>query len=175
MNRLLRIKEWSTRGQLDGGVKKNRSVIYAIRVLMQLIRLLPVALLLLLASCSEESMGKFDNFLFVRQGGGEKTFTLAPTHAVDTVEVSISRYDFRDTVIQFRCGSDPSNSVMFVALDNALRGRTLITGDFHQPTNPTGTWAHLYMVRGMTQYEITNTNLRDELLGFEAIIERHLQ
>jgi hypothetical protein len=54
-----------------------------------------------------------------------------------------------------------------------VHGRVIITGDFHQSTLPTGTWAFLYMVRDGQRFEVTNTDLRNRLMGFETLVQQH--
>ena len=136
------------------------------------------ALIVGLVSCSQGPTvpgDTYDELLFVRQGGGDKVFAVTPIRGSIAVDVSISRFNFRDTVIQFRCDCDPGNANAYLALDNALNGRIPIAGDFHQPTLPTGTWAYLSLVRGVERYEVTNVDLRNQLLVFETIVKNHLQ
>lgn len=137
-----------------------------------------VALLAFLPSCSSgptEPTNGFDHLLFVREGAGERTFTVTQASAVDTVEISVSKYNFRDTLVQFPSCSDQSNADVFHALDDALHGRVPIAGDFQQSTLPTGTWAFLYVVHDSQRVEITNTDLRNRLLPFETIVRSHFQ
>ena len=130
-----------------------------------------------MSSCDQGStgpgIGYFDYFLFVRQGGGDKSFTVQSMPTGGLVEICASRYQFRDTLVQFQCGPDPSSRDAFSALNDALHGRVIITGDFHQSSLPTGTWAFLYLIRDGERYEITNTELRNKLLGFETLVQEH--
>ena len=140
-------------------------------------RIFTILCFVLVSGCDQGSTGPgqgfFDYLLIVRQGGGDKSFTVKSMPTVGRVEISVSRYQFRDTLVQFQCGPDPSSTDAFNALNNALYGGIVITGDFHQSSLPTGTWAFLYMVRDGERHEITNTELRNKLLGFEALVQRH--
>jgi hypothetical protein len=128
-------------------------------------------------SCDQGASGPgiryYDSLLFVRGGGGDKSFTVVPLQSPKLVEISVTRYQFRDTLVSFQCNSDESSAGAFSSLDDAMHDRVTITGDFHQSTLPTGTWAFLYMVRNSDKSEITNTDLRNQLLGFEALVQQH--
>jgi hypothetical protein len=131
-----------------------------------------------LLSCSKgptNPTGELDHLLFVREGGGTKTFTVTQSSNTNTVAISVSKYEFRDTLVEFHSSSESSNGDAFLALDDALHGRVSISGDFKQPTAPTGTWAFLYVVHDSQMVEITNTDLRNRLLPFEMIVRNHFQ
>ena len=140
---------------------------------------IPVCLMLLIAniSCDQGSTGPsdriYDHLLFVRSGGGDKSFTVQPLFSFKLVDICVTRYQFRDTLVSFQCNSDQSSASAFNSLDDALHGRVTITGDFRQSNLPTGTWAFLYMVRDTNRFEIMNTDLRDQLLGFETLVQQH--
>ena len=114
-------------------------------------------------------------FLFNREGGGAKTFTVTQTTKIDSVIINVSYYNYNDTVVQFASCSADSDVDSFTALDDALHGRLAITGDFKQSTLPTGTWAFLYVGSDTQRTEITNTDLRNRLLPFEKIVENYLR
>ena len=138
-----------------------------------------IALLLAaFASCEKESgpaaTQSFDYLFFVRQGGGDKVFTVRQAPYTDAVSIFITRIQFRDTLFQFLSNRNQVNDVAFASLDDALHRRIPIEGDLRQPTEPTGTWARLYMVWAGQRFEITNTDLRARLLGFEALVEDRL-
>ena len=138
-----------------------------------------VCLILLIAniSCDQGSSGPgdriYDNLLIIRNGGGDKSFTVQTLFSFKLVDICVTRYQFRDTLVSFQCNSDESSASAFSSLDDAVHGRVIITGDFHQSTLPTGTWAFLYMIRDGNRFEITNTDLRNQLLGFETLVRHH--
>jgi hypothetical protein len=138
-----------------------------------------ICLVLLIAniSCDQGSSGPgdriYDYLLIVRNGGGDKSFTVQPLISFTLVDIYVTRYQFRDTLVFFQGSSDESSASAFSSLDDAMHGRVIITGDFHQSTLPTGTWAFLYMVRDTNRFEITNSDLRNQLLGFEALVQHH--
>ena len=129
-----------------------------------------------LSSCKgpTEPTETYDHFLFDREGGGAKTFTVNQTGRADSVVIHVSFYNYRDTVVEFSSCSADSDADSFKALDDALHGRVAIPGDFKQSTLPTGTWAYLYVVRDTQRTEITNTDLRNRLLPFETIVEKYI-
>jgi hypothetical protein len=128
-------------------------------------------------SCDQGSTGpgsrSFDYLLLIREGGGDKSFTVQPLLSFKLVDICVTRYQFRNTLVSFQCNADESSASAFSSLDDAVHGRVIITGDFHQSTLPTGTWAFLYMVRDSLRFEITNTELRNQLLGFETLVQQH--
>lgn len=140
--------------------------------------LLPALFILTGTSCYHSSgsgvTGRFDYLFFVRQGGGDKIFTVSQEPSIDGVLVLVTRYQFRDTTVRFIADRNQIDATVLKALDDALYSRISIQGDFHQPTQPTGTWAHLYMVRAGERFEITNPDLRNGLLPFEALVENKL-
>ena len=130
-------------------------------------------LILSFVACDNGADSTFDHLLFVRQGGGDKAFTIEPTGALEAVTIVVTRWQFRDTLVQFRCAPDPNTSGLFNSLFAALNGQSQIAGDFQQSTLPTGTWAYLYVVRDGQQVQITNTDLRNQLLPFEDLVKAH--
>lgn len=141
--------------------------------------LILVCLILLVAniSCDQGASGPgiryYDYLLIIRGGGGDKSFTVQPLLSFKLVEIYVTHYQFRDTLVSFQCSSDESSAGAFSSLDDAMHDRVTITGDFHQPTLPTGTWAFLYMVQNGDKTEITNIDLRNQLLGFETLVQQH--
>ena len=139
-----------------------------------------VSALLLLGSTScnhssgDGASGPFDYLFFVRQGGGDKVFTVNQQPFVGGVSIIVTRIHFRDTVVQFVSAPDQANAVTFSSFDDALHAKIPIEGNFSQPTSDAGSWAYLYMVRAGQRFEITNSELRNRLLGFEALVENKL-
>jgi hypothetical protein len=113
--------------------------------------------------------------LFVRQGGGDKAFSVYPTNSADTFHVTVTHFEFRDTTVQLSLARDNGNAAAFDALTQTLHGKSQLFGDFEQSTLPTGTWSYLYVVKGAQRYEITNTDLRNVLSGFENIVKAKMQ
>ena len=83
--------------------------------------------------------------------------------------------NFRDTTITMTLSRDSTNSLAFDVLTQTLKGQNQLTGDFKQPTIPTGTWAYLYMINGDIKTEITNTQLRNTLMDFERMVVNKLK
>ncbi len=71
------------------------------------------ALLGLAIGCHEGSNRTFDRLLFVRQGAGDKAFTVEPSGLPDALTVVVTHWQFRDTLVEFRCIRDGSNSGLF--------------------------------------------------------------
>jgi hypothetical protein len=130
----------------------------------------------LLSSCSKgptnPTVGS-GHLLFVREGAGTMTFTVTQSPKVNVVAISVTKYNFRDTLVDFPSSSDNTNADAYLALEDALHDRVSISGDFKQPTAPTGTWAFLYVVRDSQTVEITNSDLRNRLLPLETIVQKH--
>lgn len=116
----------------------------------------------------------YDYFLFKRVGGGSKFFTIKPTLSPDSFEFNLTYYHFKDTSALFFIKTDTSTQQIFETLRKTLTFQNQITGDFKQPTAPTGTWSYLYMVNDTVKTEITNIDLRNQLLGLENILEKQL-
>jgi hypothetical protein len=144
---------------------------------MRIFTLVCAILLVANISCDQGSIGSgsrvFDHLLISREGGGDKSFTVLPLQSPKVVLISVTRYQFRDTLASFQCTSDGNSEGAFTSLDDAIHGRVTISGDFHQSTLPTGTWVFLYMVRDGDRSEITNADLRNQLLGFEVVVQQH--
>ena len=132
-----------------------------------------LVLILTTVACDEGSNRTFDHLLFVRQEAGDKAFTIEPAGSLDAVTIVVTHWQFRDTLVQFRCVRDANSSGLFDSLFAALNGEIRITGVFHQSTLPTGTWAYLYMIRNGEQFQITNADLRNQLLPFEDLVKVH--
>ena len=143
------------------------------RLLSQLFLVLAITTITCDQGANQTGARVYDHVLFVRQGGGDKMFTIEPVQPPDIISIAVSRYQFRDTLVQFHCSRDGSTSDLFDALFQTLNGGIEIKGDFRQPTVPTGTWAFLYVVRNGEQLEITNTDLRNRLLPFERLVESY--
>jgi hypothetical protein len=118
---------------------------------------------------------KYDKMLFIRQGGGDKEFFVLPAAAIDAFQIMINHLNFQDTTITLSVSKDSANAAVFDAFIQTLNGQSQLAGDFTQPALPTGTWAHIYMIKGDVKTEITNAQLRNTLMGFERIVEDHLK
>ena len=116
----------------------------------------------------------FDSMFFKRLGGGDLAFTVSPSPGVNGYRVKVTHREFRDTTVTLGLTRDSANFDAFTALASALEGRIQLKGSFVQSSLPTGTWAYVYMVKGTTQVEVTNTDLRDKLLVFEQLVRAKL-
>jgi hypothetical protein len=122
----------------------------------------------------DQAAGQYEKLHFQRDGGGNISFTLSPTDVEDSFEVKVDKLNFRDTTITVILTRDDSNRAALDALSETLRGKNRITGDFRQPTLPTGTWARWTAIQGDAETEITSRELRDRLLPLENIVENRL-
>ena len=142
--------------------------------------ILTISVIILQISCIKDTTPnqpsyQYDNMLFIRQGGGEKAFDVFPTTTTDIFQIIINHLNFRDTTITMTLSRDSTNSLAFDVLAQTLTGQNQLTGDFKQPTIPTGTWAYLYMIKGDIKTEITNTQLRNTLMDFERMVVNKLK
>jgi hypothetical protein len=142
--------------------------------------ILIISVIILQISCIKDTTPnqpsyQYDNMLFVRNGGGDKAFDVFPTTTPDTFRIIINHLNFRDTTITMTLSRDSTNSLAFDVLTQTLTGQNKLTGDFKQPTIPTGTWAYLYMIKGDIKTEITNTQLRNTLMDFERMVVNKLK
>ncbi|MGA9121161.1 MAG: hypothetical protein WB699_17480 [Bacteroidota bacterium] len=145
---------------------------------MRSLFLILTVLFLCLPSCDKGSTdppGTYEYLRFVRNGGGDKIFTVEPSTKSNSVDIAVSRYAFRDTSMQFQCGCGFELADAFAALNAALKGQCSIAGSYHQSTLPTGTWARLILVRNREEIEITNVELRNRLMPFEKAVEQLVQ
>jgi hypothetical protein len=135
---------------------------------------------LFFVSCKEKSTqpeptpGNYDQMLFDREGGGNLKFTVYPSSSADTFKITITQKEFRDTTIQLNISRTTGCAGVFDTLKMTLNQNIQIMGDFKQSTLPTGTWAYIYVVRGLDKTEVTNTGLRNTLLNFENLVRAKL-
>jgi len=124
------------------------------------------------SSCKMDSnsvKGFYDSMHFVRDGGGQIDFIVQTTDNSDKVKVIVSKYNFRDTTLQFLIDKNADNAIAFSSFHNALNSQTQINGDFKQSTLETGTWSYIYFISNGKETEVTNSELRNSLLKFEQI------
>lgn len=129
-------------------------------------------------SCKKEKtliQGYFESLHMVREGGGEIDFTVYPTNSPDMVKVKLSKYNFRDTSVEFILGNTIDCASALNAYQQAMNNKMQINGSFKQPALETGTWAYLYFVYDNIETEVTNTSLRDSLLKFEQIVRHKIE
>ena len=131
---------------------------------------------LLSASCQEATRPTitYDSMAFVRGGGGDLAFALSLSADGNVGHVNVTHYEYDPVSITFDLVKDGTNPAAFESLEEALAGRIWIKGFFHRTTLPTGTWASVYVVRGSERVEVTNTELRDQLLTFERLVRAKL-
>lgn len=132
-----------------------------------------------LVACEEKSTqpgDHYDYMYFERYGGGNLQFNVSPMTVSDVFTANVSKLNFKDTLINLSLIKDATNGEIFDALTGALRGKYKITGDFKQDTlDIVGTWAFIYMIRDDDSTAVTNTELRNILLGFESIVRERLE
>ncbi len=136
-------------------------------------------ILFFLVACEEKSTqpgSQYDYMYFERYGGGNLEFNILPTIVSNTFSANVTRLNFKDTLINLNLIKDTINGAIFDALTDALQGQYKITGDFKQDTlDLVGSWAFIYMIRDDDSTEVTNTGLRNILLGFESIVREKLK
>jgi hypothetical protein len=131
----------------------------------------------LLAGCGTDtlkSVDKYTSMEFERDGGGDLVFSVTPSDNSGSLMINITRRNFRDTTITMTIQKEPENASLFEDFFQALAGRRQAIGGFKQPTLPTGTWAHIYLVRERERMEITNPDLRNSLLNLETMVRIRL-
>ena len=112
----------------------------------------------------------YSKILFKREGGGNKYF-YTTTNSGHEIMLNVTRYDFRDTNYTTSVFVEDSGRLSNL-ITNVLNNQIPITGDFHQSTMETGTWASLYVVSDDNKLtEITNTTIRDSLMVLESLVE----
>jgi hypothetical protein len=126
-------------------------------------------------SCSEEQAVVYNYMRFKRDGGGHIEFKIYQTSNPEKLKVVVNKYNFRDTTIQFEISKDSALSKAVTAFQNALNNNVSITGDFKQPTLPTGTWSYMYLGNNSIENEITNSNLRNSLEPLENQIRDNIK
>ena len=132
------------------------------------------ALVLALTSCEKNSVdtikGYYDYLHFERAGAGQTYFDLYATVDPNKLKAIVSKYNFRDTTFQAIIDKNSDNTDLFYDFNKALSNKVELSGNFTQPTAPSGTWAFLYFVTNSKQTEVTNTDLRNSLLKIEQNI-----
>jgi hypothetical protein len=140
---------------------------------MKRLSILFLLLLIIFSGCeknSESVNGNYDYMHFVRQGGGQIDFNLFSTENIDQIKVILSKYNYRDTTIQFTINKNSENETFFSTFQDAIKGKIQIKGDFQQSTLVTGTWVYIYFVSDNKETEVTNIELRNTLLKVEQIV-----
>jgi hypothetical protein len=135
-------------------------------------------LIMILAGCKNDAdsiTGTYSSMRFVRQGGGAMDFKVSPTTNPNQLQAIVSRYNYRDTTINVLIDSNADTSPCFIALAKALNNGTDISGNFQQPTLPTGTWAFVYLCSNGKDAEVTNAELRTTLLQFEQLVRNKIK
>ena len=144
-------------------------------IMVRFIYLIPV--LSLFAACNSDRMqtvDKYSSMVFERDGGGNLVFTASPGDDSNSLSIKVTRRNFRDTTITMTLSKEPENASLFEDFFQALEGRRQVVGGFKESTLPTGTWAHIYLVREKERMEVTNTELRNSLLFFETMVRIRL-
>jgi hypothetical protein len=112
----------------------------------------------------------YASILFVRQGGGEKSFYAGTDPVSHKIDMLVTSYDFRDTNYTLSVFVNEGGRLSEL-ISATLQGERTLTGDFRQSTLPTGTWAYLYCVDSSgDSTQITNTALRDSLMALESLV-----
>ena len=135
-------------------------------------------LIMILAGCTNDAdniTGTYSSMRFVSQGGGAIDFRLSPTSNPNQLQAFVSNYNYRDTTIRIVIDRNVDSAPYFIAFKKALSGEIGITGDFQQPTLPTGTWAFVYVSCNGKDTEVTNAELRSTLLQFEQLVVNKIQ
>jgi hypothetical protein len=129
-----------------------------------------ISFLMIQCSKSVDPLEPTSKILFNREGGGSKEFYVTTNSSHDII-ANVIRYDFRDTNYTTTVFAEDSGRLSNL-ISNIMDNKVTITGDFHQSTKPTGTWAYLYVVSvNNTLTEITNTSVRDSLMKLEMMVE----
>jgi len=135
-----------------------------------------IIIAIFIAGCKKDSADNhFNSMHFVRQGGGEIDFHLFSTDEEGKIKAEISKYDFKDTTIQFFLEQGNDHAALFSTFNKALKNEEELSGDFKQPDGMGGTWAYIYFVEGEKETAVTNTDLRDKLLEFENLVREKIQ
>jgi len=148
---------------------------------MKKMKILTITLLLfvmILAGCKKESdstASSYEYMHFERKGGGQIDFNVYSTDNVDEVKVIISKIDFLDTTIQIILDNNSENTSAISSYFDVLNNKVQINGDFQQSTLLTGTWVYIYFVANTRETEVTNTELRDNLLKFEQLVRDKIE
>ena len=140
---------------------------------MKKLTLLVMLFATIASGCSnhqEKVTERYDSMHFVRQGGGQIDFSVFPTDNPDQVDIVVASSNFRDTTLQFTLNTSAEDATTFRDFHKALDKQHPIGGDATQPTLPTGTWAHIYLVADSSEREVTDIQTRNSLLKFEPLI-----
>ena len=144
---------------------------------MKTIRLLIILLNILVFACEKESVDSYiyDSLHFKRTGAGNIEFNVFPTKNPDQLSVVINKYSFKDTTIKMTLDYSADYSLAFSSFKEAMQDQVVLTGDYKQPTGMTGTWTYVYLVKNNLKTEVTNTDLRINLVSFEQMVKTKLK
>lgn len=139
---------------------------------MKPIKFILFILILFPFSCEREPVDSYvyDSLLFKRTGAGNIEFKVFPAKIADQVIAVINKYSFKDTLINLILTKSTENSLTFSSFKDAMEDKVVLSGDFKQPTGMTGTWTYVYLVKDNVETEVTNTDLRANLVGFEQMV-----
>ena len=136
-----------------------------------------LTLLLVLTSCEkslDESIktinGFYDYMHYEVNGGGQIYFDLYATDNPNKLKAVVSKYNFRDTTIQLVINKTSDNVEIFSNFNKALNNEIQLSGDFTQPTAPTGIWVDIYFRKNNDSVKLTNVNLRNTLVKVQALV-----
>lgn len=139
-------------------------------------------LMLLLSSCEKNTVesletvkGFYDYMHVERSGGGQIDFDLYATENSNKFKAVVSKYSFRDTAIVIIIDKTEDNTDCLNDFTKALNNETQLTGDFIQPTLPSGTWVNYTFVTNNKQTEVTNSGLRNSLLKVEQLVIKNIK
>jgi hypothetical protein len=139
-------------------------------------------LLTLFTSCEKSSdasivtvKGFYDYLQVKRDGGGQIYFNLYATENSDKIKALVSKYDFRDTAIVIIIDKNEDNAIYFDDFTKALNNNVQLTGDFTQPTLPTGTWVNYTFITNDKLIEVTNNDLRNSLQKIEQLVQDNIK
>lgn len=135
-----------------------------------------IAICLSLWACQklDSKNTSFENIHIVRNGGGQIDFKLFPTEKEGTLSVVISKFNFKDTTLQFTLEKNEPNKAIFAIFEKVIQGYEKLEGESSPSKLPTGTWVSVFAVRQGKEIEITKPELRDSLLVLERLVRERL-
>ncbi|MFC0875951.1 hypothetical protein ACE01N_05130 [Saccharicrinis sp. FJH2] len=133
-----------------------------------------------IVSCQKEDYpdtvtGYYRCMHFERDGAGSLHFDLFETVNQGKLKAHISYYNFSNTSKDVILEQNTETVDLFNTFYAALHNENELAGDYTPSVLPTGTWANITFELNSGNVEVTNTELRDGLLQFEALVKKEAE
>ncbi|MFB6317618.1 hypothetical protein [Saccharicrinis sp. FJH54] len=129
-----------------------------------------------IVSCQKEDYldtvtGYYRCMHFERDGAGSLHFDLYETVNNGKLKAHITYFNFSNISKDVILEQNTETVDLFNYFYSALHNENELAGDYTPSGLPTGTWARIFFDLDSDMVEVTNSELRDSLLQFEALVK----